>query len=123
MKAIMFMASMFENSRKFTVQELSKELDIPKYFLSKILHDLSKADLISSKKGPSGGFYISPDQMQESPYTFMKAMDGENLWNYCLFESKPCEPGKPCVFHQTFSVYKENLVRNFSSMKLLDFVE
>ena len=123
MKAVMYMALHFETNRKFTVLELSEKLDVPKYFLSKILYDLTKNNLVSSQKGPKGGFFLSESQLHENPYVFMKSLDGEKLWNYCLFESKPCEPGKPCIFHHIFSEYKENLVRDFSSQSLLDFVK
>ena len=59
LKAIMYMVQHKEASQKiFKVDELSKELGIPKYFLSKVLLDLTRKNLLSSMKGQNGGFYV-----------------------------------------------------------------
>ncbi|MFU8811484.1 MAG: RrF2 family transcriptional regulator, partial [Balneolaceae bacterium] len=38
-----------------TIKELSDELDISFFFLTKVLQQLTKAELLESYKGPNGG--------------------------------------------------------------------
>ena len=45
---------------RVSLPELAEATDAPESFLSKVLQALSRAGLISSRRGQSGGFEISP---------------------------------------------------------------
>ena len=57
-KAILYLAENSNSKNKISVKDITKVLDVPSPFLAKILQQLVKSKLISSTKGPNGGFYL-----------------------------------------------------------------
>ena len=58
-RAVLYLAVHSSLQKRLGVTEIASELEIPKHFLAKILQQLAKENLISSTKGPSGGFFLS----------------------------------------------------------------
>ena len=58
-RAVLYLAVHASEGKKVGVKDIAAALDVPKYFLAKILQQLSRNNLISSTKGPSGGFFLS----------------------------------------------------------------
>ena len=61
-RAVIYIWSQNNKGLKLGVKDICKEIDAPEFFTAKILQSLAKQDLVSSTKGPNGGFYISEDQ-------------------------------------------------------------
>ena len=123
LKTIMHLAKNSGNHRKYNAEELAGSLKIPKHFLSRILYDLSKQKIISSQKGPGGGFYLSEDQLNLNPYDAIRSLEGEDFLNVCIFEQQPCIHDKPCVFHNIYSEYKKNFIFEMSEKCLGEYAE
>ena len=58
-RAVLYLAVHSTNEKRLGVTEIASELDVPKHFLAKILQQLAKENLISSTKGPTGGFFLN----------------------------------------------------------------
>jgi Rrf2 family protein len=58
LKALACLASL-EPGAKMQASDIAKKRDIPKNFLDIILNDLRHAGIISSKKGPGGGYMLA----------------------------------------------------------------
>ena len=122
LKTVMYLAFNAGKAKMYRADELAAELDTPKHFLSRILHDLSKRQIISSQKGPGGGFFLSEMQLKLSPYDVIRALQGEDYLNVCLFEQRPCIKERPCVFHASYSLYKQQFIKDMSARPLRDYV-
>jgi len=57
--AILSLASIAKTQTPKNVELLSKELNIPKAYLAKILQDFSKSGILLSFKGTNGGFILA----------------------------------------------------------------
>ena len=58
-RAVIYMTEQKAHTKNLGVKEIADALQVPQQFLAKILQQLSKHNLISSVKGPNGGFYIN----------------------------------------------------------------
>ncbi|HHO42011.1 MAG TPA: Rrf2 family transcriptional regulator [Epsilonproteobacteria bacterium] len=58
-------------------EQLAYELNIPKSFLAKILQNLAKKDILSSKKGAKGGFILVKSIDDISLLDFIVAAEGK----------------------------------------------
>jgi Rrf2 family iron-sulfur cluster assembly transcriptional regulator len=58
-RAVLYLATYTDISNKIGVKQIAEDLEIPQPFLAKLLQQLSRSKLVSSSKGPSGGFYLS----------------------------------------------------------------
>jgi Rrf2 family protein len=76
---------------KIGIKQIAGELDIPTPFLGKILQLLAKHKLLSSTKGPHGGFGLSKDPYEISMLEVIEIIDGLDFFNTCLVGMKICK--------------------------------
>jgi Rrf2 family protein len=86
LKATTYMVSHHEAGKLFKVEELSTELQIPKHFLAKVMLDLTKKGILSSVKGPRGGFYFSDIQLEFTPADVIFALENDDFLRTCIME-------------------------------------
>jgi DNA-binding IscR family transcriptional regulator len=82
----------FQNTKgvKLGGLNICKAIEALEYFTGKIPQSLVKRCLISSKKGPNGGFYISEDQENMRLLDLVEAIDGDKLFRGCVIGLKHC---------------------------------
>jgi Rrf2 family iron-sulfur cluster assembly transcriptional regulator len=94
---------------KLGIKEIAKEIDSPAHFTAKILQTLTREGIISSIKGPNGGFFLDPKAKPVSLNEIVKAIDGENILHSCSLGLKECSDKFPCPIHNDIKLYKERL--------------
>jgi Rrf2 family protein len=82
---------------------LAEAADAPESFLSKVLQALSRAGLISSRRGQSGGFQVSPRGREASMLEVIEAVDGPICLNVCLVSGRSCHRKAHCPAHPVWA--------------------
>ncbi|MGB0430864.1 MAG: RrF2 family transcriptional regulator [Bacteroidia bacterium] len=121
-RAVLFLASKKEDNKKYGVKEIARTLDVPQPFLSKILQELSKKDLVQSTKGPHGGFYLNEKNLDNNLMSVIEAIDGENPMSTCVLGLSSCSSKAPCSIHEQavksrtafYSVFKEQSIKQIA---------
>jgi Rrf2 family transcriptional regulator, iron-sulfur cluster assembly transcription factor len=108
-RAVVFVASRTEAGLKLNVRDISREVDAPEAFTAKILQVLSKHQLISSLKGPYGGFYLTDAQLELPLLQIVEAIDGMTIFKECGLGLKQCSEVHPCPMHDRFKAARETL--------------
>lgn len=75
----------------------------PESFLSKVLQALTRAGLITSRRGQAGGFAISPRGMRANMREVIEAVDGPIRLNVCLAPGRSCERKHSCPAHTVWA--------------------
>ena len=92
------------------IPEIAGEIDAPEPFTAKILQILVREKIISSIKGPNGGFYLDPKAKPASLAAIVKAIDGsDDALHTCTLGLKECSDKFPCPIHHQIKKYKERL--------------
>ena len=107
-RAIVYMMKT-KSSERNTVVEMATELKIPQPFLSKVLQQLAKSDIISSTKGRGGGFYLTKDNMQRPLVDVVVCIEGHNVFNKCILGLEVCSDDNPCILHPEYKLFKESI--------------
>ena len=94
---------------KLSIKEITQEIGSPEPFTAKILQTLSRKGIISSIKGPNGGFFLKPEAKPITLNAIVKAMDGEDIFHSCLLGLKQCSDKFPCPIHDEVKVYKNRM--------------
>jgi len=94
---------------KLGIKEIAKEIDSPAHFTAKILQTLTREGIISSIKGPNGGFFLDPNAKPVPLTAIVKAIDGDNILHSCSLGLKECSDKFPCPIHNDIKSYKERL--------------
>ncbi len=66
--------------------KIAKEYNIPLEYLLKILQQLTRANVLRSKRGPGGGFILDRDAKKISLLQVIEAVDGPMVANMHLSE-------------------------------------
>jgi len=106
-----------------SAQEIAKALDVSYNHLSKVLQQLTRADLLTPVRGPKGGFSLSPSGKKAAVRDFMTAIDGPVKLHACLMGAKVCRH-KNCMFgrfleetNKRFDAVLDGKISEFSKRK------
>ncbi len=107
--------------RRVSVNEIAEEIDSPIAFTAKTLQLLTRNDIIKSVKGPTGGFEIDREEMNNVKLNMIvKAIDGDKIFKGCGLGLKECNANKPCPLHDKFVDIRTNLSKMLGSTSLYE---
>ena len=121
-RAVCHLAHQEPGSRS-QAREISEALSIPQAFLSKILQDLTKKGLLSSTKGPTGGFELNCSPTETSLYTLVRAVEGPRPEGDCLLGLSLCADETKCPIHDTWKEICGSFRDSMKGISLMDVVE
>lgn len=108
-RTVLYLSHNREEDKRFKVSELADSLSIPSPYLSKILQELSKKGLVSSVKGPKGGFYLSESNLKNTLLDIVLCMEGQDLFDKCILGLPECSGDNPCHLHDYYVRFKNDL--------------
>ncbi len=109
-KAVIIISLNSGKNKLTGVKEISEEIESPEAFTAKILQNLVKQEIISSKKGPNGGFFLNKKQIEKITLSdIVKAIDGDSLFVRCGLGLKQCSEKNPCPLHHEFKKIREQI--------------
>lgn len=94
--ALLYIAKQGEN-RTVTIDEISRENNMPRSFLASILKELTVAGILHSRKGPQGGYHLAKEPTEISFRDVIEAIEGPIVMNECTSNNNRC-PNKSCEF-------------------------
>ena len=97
-RVMIHLATLTDNERAM-LPALADATGAPHSFLSKVLQALTRAELISSRRGPLGGFEILARGRQASVREVIEAIDGPIMLNVCLTHGQSCNRKSWCPAH------------------------
>ncbi|WP_290792502.1 RrF2 family transcriptional regulator [Flavihumibacter sp. UBA7668] len=119
-RAAIFLASRINAGEKYNIQEIAAVVDGNEHTLGKLLQTLVKANVISSAKGPSGGFFITEEQVLQPLLYIVLALDGDELFHACGLGLSQCSATKPCPLHAAYAQVRDQLELLFRNTSILD---
>jgi len=120
-RSILYLSIYSDKTNKIGVKKIADELETPQPFLAKLLQQLTKSKLVSSIKGPNGGFYLSEENQQNSIWDIVENIDGSAKFNQCFLGLSKCEDANPCPVHFIAAPFKEKILSNFRDKTISQF--
>lgn len=121
--AMIYVASLPEGMQRAGLKEISKAIDSPEAFTAKILQQLVRVELLSSAKGPHGGFAIQGDPNTITIAQVVAAIDGDMIFTGCALGLKKCSEDHPCPVHHKFKAIREHLTGMLLTSNLKEIAE
>ncbi|WP_400075177.1 RrF2 family transcriptional regulator [Winogradskyella sp. R77965] len=122
-KAVLYLAVHSSEDQKIMIKDIAEPINVPRHYIAKILQTLSKRNLISSHKGPNGGFYLSEENRQVKVSDIVTAIDGEERINSCLLSLNECDSTNPCSLHHLIFNEKQKILDRLDNTSLQDLAE
>lgn len=117
LQAVLFL-SIKKEKLIFNAEEVSKELKVPKEFVSKVLQMLTNSGIVGSKKGKSGGFYLAKSPANIRLIDIVEAIDGLDVFNSCVLGFPGCSSEKPCPVHDKWGKLRDEAYKMLSEETL-----
>lgn len=112
-RATVFIASKAKDNVKLGVKEIAKEIEAPAPFTAKVLQTLNRNKIVTSLKGPYGGFYCEPQQLDLPVMQIVIAIDGENVFRECVMGLHSCSDAHPCPMHKNIANTQDRMLQSF----------
>lgn len=104
-------------------KEIADAEGMPLYFLSKILQTLARQKLLSSAKGPNGGFQLLKAPEDISLFLIKKLIDGVDDLDECAVGLARCNSQVPCPLHDQFKPLREKIKRYLQETTLVEMAK
>jgi Rrf2 family protein len=106
-----------------SIKELTKRLDIPYHFLGKILQRLANEGLLTSMKGPSGGFALGRPAKNITLFDVVDAIDGSDFTAKCVLGFAECSGKNPCSAHSTWGGVRDQIYQMLVGKNIADMAK
>lgn len=120
LQAMLYIGRQYHKQDNVDLNEIAWERNIPKHFLSKILQLLVRHKLLTSMKGPTGGFKLTRPPERIRLIEIVEAIDGLELFEQCGIGLKICSDLDPCIIHPDYKHIRERVRKLFEKKTLVD---
>ncbi len=124
LRALLYLAEA-EQGRSVQAAEIAATQQVPRKYLELILLDLKKGGLISSRRGPGGGYVLARPPAEISFAEVIRLMDGPIALVPCAslnFYAKcgDCHDEASCAIRQVMAKVREDAVATLTGTSLAD---
>ena len=106
------------------VDDIARALSVPRNYLSKILHELGRAGVLTSSRGPKGGFQLAQPATELSLEDVVSLFDPLNNDPVCLLGREGgCSEEDPCAAHASWRAISQQLAAFFRETTVAELLE
>lgn len=121
LRASVYLASV-SNESFTSITKISEDLEISRHFLTKVLQQLTEAELMESMKGPKGGVRLAYSGDDIQLIDIVAAIDGMDLLTECALGLPGCGSEKPCPIHDKWADTRDEIRKMLSDTTLSGLV-
>jgi Rrf2 family protein len=119
-KAVLYLALHSDENNKIRTKNIGKPINVPQHYIAKLLQDLSRHDIVSSTKGPNGGFYLTDENRYLPLMNIIEVIDGKKKMGSCLLSLEDCNENKPCPLHELIAPSRSKFIKSLETKTIND---
>ena len=104
--------------KRLSARRIAEEERIPGQILPRIMTDLSRAGLVTSVPGRSGGYMLARPSATVSVLDVIEAVEGDAHRRTCVLRGGPCRVEGVCDVHAVFFEAQEALLATLGAATL-----
>lgn len=118
LQALIYIAE--HGDRPVRASEIARALDVPRNYLSKLLHQLARAGVLQSGRGPRGGFALAEPAAALSLKRALDPIEADRIESRCLLGRPSCSDADPCPAHAGWKGLREHIAGFLENTTLAD---
>ena len=119
LRAIIYLAG--QNPEKCcSIAEIAQEQGVPRKFLEKIIQELMRKKLITSKRGSCGGYMLARSPETISFYDVIEAIEGPIAVNACMDSHMSCDQLPRCTMVGVWTEVQKKITEVFTRTTIAD---
>lgn len=104
------------------VGTLATSADLPHHYLSKILQNLVRMQVLESRKGSRGGFRLARDPDEITLYEIVNTIENLGQTRRCLLGQAECSDERACPLHEFWNGITSEYMKTLQQTSLGDLV-
>ncbi len=122
LRGVLYIEMAGESKSMVQLDEIARELAIPRHFLGKVMKKLVKEGVVNSLKGPFGGFSIN-EKTKETSLLQLVDMTGEpEEFSSCVLRLRKCNAKNPCPMHHQIESLRQQWQTLLTSTTIGDLI-
>ncbi|UOY07938.1 Rrf2 family transcriptional regulator [Muricauda sp. SCSIO 64092] len=122
LKGVLYLAVNASESKKILAKDVAKPINAPTAYTAKLLQELGRHGIVSSVKGPYGGFYLTEENMETQLIKIVDVIDGEQRLRSCMLSIAECDEENPCPLHHLIGDIKNIFIKNLEETTISQMV-
>jgi Rrf2 family transcriptional regulator, iron-sulfur cluster assembly transcription factor len=114
LRAVLFVARQGKEER-CNAEHIASSLGVPRNYLGKLLHTLTQVGVLSSVRGPRGGFRLAVPADRLTLATVVEPFQRLPERRSCLLGNGACDPTNPCTSHERWQGMADRLTDFFQA--------
>ncbi len=108
-KALMALGGRYPSAEPLRVEEIAATQGIPENYLRRLLIELKRGGLVTSQKGPNGGYLLARHPARITMAEVVEIIEGGYVPTDCLEETgnPACSRVRPCAMRDVWSEVRE----------------
>lgn len=120
LRAVLFVAEHEAEEGSIRVGRMADALGIPANYLAKTLHALARAGVLTSGRGPTGGFRLAAPAGETTLGEVVAPFDQIEQRRQCLLGNPVCSDRHACAAHVHWKQVADKLAEFFSTTTVAD---
>jgi len=116
---MVYLAKKSSKDNPCSINEISKKENVPFEFLGKIMSELEKANLVKTKKGVSGGYFLAKSANKITPGDIVLALEE----NTELVNCSGCPMAGSCSSEDVWDEVQESMDNSLNAKTLADLIK
>jgi len=121
LRGVLYLAE-YGGDQPVPVDKIAQNLAIPRNYLSKILHTLGKRNVLTSARGPHGGFALAIPAERLSLLEVVEPFDELEERGECLLGRERCSEESPCAAHHRWKELSDNVAAFFRDTTVQELI-
>lgn len=106
LRALLYLAKVTPG-KVLTSGEVAESIHLPKEYISKILQQLARYQVVGSKKGKGGGFFLNKPVENIRLIDVVVAVEENFDMDECVFGISKCNSSCQCPIHESYGKLKD----------------
>ncbi len=119
--ALHSMVLIAQSDKVLNVAEISEKICSSRHHVAKVMQHLAKQGLVSSSRGPNGGFSLKKPAERISLLDIYETIDGKMDFNICPGNTETC-PFHACILGDITTKVTLQIKDFFETQKLSDYI-
>ncbi len=121
LRAVIYIAQR-DQDEPIRASEISDGVGMPANYTSKILHTLARAGILTSERGPRGGFRLAGSPADLPLADVIEPFDALGERRTCLLGRPQCSDRTPCAVHHRWKTAYEPVLEFFNETTVSDLL-
>ncbi len=122
LRAVLYLSE-HDTEGPLRVEDIANALDVPRNYLSKILHVLARAGMLTSTRGPHGGFVLSRRADSLTLDEVVRHFDDFPTERRCVLGHEICSDTTPCAAHERWKEVATSVRAFFRETTVADLAD